>query len=212
MKLIVFAENLLLGELISEALSSAGHEAGKNVEISEGRFTYEGEDVFLVAISSRSETQIESIRMLRKQVPDIPIVVQCPTEMVDDLVVAFGDEVNAIIPDNQAFEVLVGCLCVAQSGITVTQENRIASPTYPEVSRTHDAGMPSLKSKKLTSPLSTRELSILSKVSDGFANKDIARALGISDSTVKVHLRSIYQKVGVKNRTQAALWARSQSV
>jgi DNA-binding NarL/FixJ family response regulator len=42
-------------------------------------------------------------------------------------------------------------------------------------------------------------------VADGLANKDIARRLGITEMTVKGHLSVVFSKLGVRNRTQAAL-------
>ena len=42
----------------------------------------------------------------------------------------------------------------------------------------------------------------------GLANKQIARRLGISESTVKVHIGSIFRRISVWDRTSAALWAR----
>jgi two-component system nitrate/nitrite response regulator NarL len=44
-------------------------------------------------------------------------------------------------------------------------------------------------------------------VAEGRSNKVIARILGIADATVKVHLKSLSRKIGVDNRTQAAMWA-----
>jgi DNA-binding NarL/FixJ family response regulator len=55
--------------------------------------------------------------------------------------------------------------------------------------------------------LSDREREVLVLVADGLANKQIARHLGISERTVKAHLTSIFQRIGVTDRTQAALWA-----
>ena len=49
---------------------------------------------------------------------------------------------------------------------------------------------------------------MLGLVSQGMANKRIARRLGISDRTVKAHLTRIFRTIGVTDRTQAALWAR----
>ncbi|WP_433989773.1 response regulator transcription factor [Sulfitobacter sp. TBRI5] len=60
---------------------------------------------------------------------------------------------------------------------------------------------------KTNGKLSKREVAILARLLDGFSNKEIANALGIADTTVKVHVRSIFQKTGAKNRTQAAIWA-----
>jgi DNA-binding NarL/FixJ family response regulator len=56
--------------------------------------------------------------------------------------------------------------------------------------------------------LSTREREVLICVAGGLPNKLIARDLGISEKTVKAHLTSIFQQIGVTDRTQAALWAK----
>jgi len=55
--------------------------------------------------------------------------------------------------------------------------------------------------------LSVREREVLVLVTRGFANKQIARRLGISEKTVKGHLTRVFQAIGVSDRTQAALWA-----
>jgi DNA-binding NarL/FixJ family response regulator len=55
--------------------------------------------------------------------------------------------------------------------------------------------------------LSARERDVLRLVAEGRPNKLIARELGISEKTVKAHLTSIFQRIGVTDRTQAALWA-----
>jgi DNA-binding NarL/FixJ family response regulator len=60
--------------------------------------------------------------------------------------------------------------------------------------------------------LSEREREVLALVAEGLPNKLIARRLGISEGTVKAHLTSIYQALGVTDRTQAALWARAQGL
>ncbi len=48
---------------------------------------------------------------------------------------------------------------------------------------------------------------LLKKLAEGASNKEISRDSGLADSTVKYHLRNIYSKMGVKNRTQAAIKA-----
>ncbi|HEY5013847.1 MAG TPA: LuxR C-terminal-related transcriptional regulator [Acidimicrobiia bacterium] len=49
---------------------------------------------------------------------------------------------------------------------------------------------------------------MLRLLAGGLANKQIARRLGIAERTVKAHLTSVFQQLGVTDRTQAALWAR----
>ena len=57
------------------------------------------------------------------------------------------------------------------------------------------------------SVLTGREQEVLSKLSDGRTNKQIAHDLGISYETVKEHVQHILHKIGVADRTQAAVWA-----
>jgi two-component system nitrate/nitrite response regulator NarL len=47
---------------------------------------------------------------------------------------------------------------------------------------------------------------------DGYSNKAIARKIGISDATVKVHVKAILRKARLRNRTQAAIWAMSNGL
>ena len=56
--------------------------------------------------------------------------------------------------------------------------------------------------------LSAREREVLLCLEAGHSNKMIARSFGITESTVKVHVKAILRKILVKNRTQAAVWAK----
>jgi DNA-binding NarL/FixJ family response regulator len=60
--------------------------------------------------------------------------------------------------------------------------------------------------------LSEREREVLALLSQGMANKEIARRLGISEKTVKAHLTNVFRQIKVTDRTQAALWARSNGI
>jgi len=55
--------------------------------------------------------------------------------------------------------------------------------------------------------LSPREREVLSKVAEGRSNEEIARHLGTTEVTVKVHLKKLLRKIRVDNRTQATIWA-----
>ena len=56
-------------------------------------------------------------------------------------------------------------------------------------------------------PLSGREMEVLTNVTKGMSNKEIAKTMGISHQTVKNHVTSILRKLGVEDRTQAAIYA-----
>lgn len=60
---------------------------------------------------------------------------------------------------------------------------------------------------KVRPELSERESEVLVLIAAGMTNKEIARRMGIAEKTVKAHLTNIFQRIGVRDRTQAALWA-----
>ncbi len=62
-----------------------------------------------------------------------------------------------------------------------------------------------------TEDLSPREQDVLRLVAQGLPNKRIARELEISEKTVKAHLTNVFQRIGVTDRTQAALWYREHA-
>jgi DNA-binding NarL/FixJ family response regulator len=78
------------------------------------------------------------------------------------------------------------------------------SPLDPKAARTL---LESRRARAHAPELTDREQEVLLLVREGLANKQIARRLGIAERTVKAHLTSIFQRLGVTDRTQAALWA-----
>jgi DNA-binding NarL/FixJ family response regulator len=102
--------------------------------------------------------------------------------------------VGYLLKDADPEEVLGGVRAVSRG----------ESPLHPRVAR-------ELLSARADPPagvqLTPRETQVLELVRDGLANKQIARRLGISERTVKAHLTSVFQRIGVADRTQAALWA-----
>lgn len=89
--------------------------------------------------------------------------------------------------------------------------SRGESPIHPRAARSLLAAR-SLASSSSSVQLTPREGEVLRLVRAGLANKQIARRLGISERTVKAHLTSTFQRIGVSDRTQAALWAERNGV
>jgi DNA-binding NarL/FixJ family response regulator len=82
------------------------------------------------------------------------------------------------------------------------------SPLAPNAASALVRGRASSPSREL----SAREREVLALLAEGLANKVIARRLGISEKTVKAHVTTIFQRLGVTDRTQAALWAHRHGV
>jgi two-component system nitrate/nitrite response regulator NarL len=74
----------------------------------------------------------------------------------------------------------------------------------------HDFALSKLSNDQAN--LTERERQILQCLLGGYGNKVIARMLGITEGTVKVHLKTLMRKISTVNRTQTALWARSHGI
>ena len=83
--------------------------------------------------------------------------------------------------------------------------SRGESPIHPKVARRLLTARTAAAPAEVS--MTPRETEVLALVRAGLANKQIARRLGISERTVKAHLTSVFQRIGVVDRTQAALWA-----
>jgi two-component system, NarL family, nitrate/nitrite response regulator NarL len=71
---------------------------------------------------------------------------------------------------------------------------------------------PPTPSNKLTRLLSSREVQVLNGLCLGKSNKEIARLLALMEPTVKLHVRTLYRKIGANNRTQAVILAKDAGV
>jgi len=109
--------------------------------------------------------------------------------------------VGYLLKDADAEDVLDGIRAVSRG----------ESPIHPRAARALlGARRPGGRNASGADPaaaLTPREREVLTLVAAGLANKQIARRLGISDRTVKAHLTSVFSRLGVEDRTQAALWA-----
>jgi DNA-binding NarL/FixJ family response regulator len=82
------------------------------------------------------------------------------------------------------------------------------SPLAPKAAQ----ALVAARAEQQTDPeLTPREREVLALLADGMPNKLIARRLDISEKTVKAHLTNIFQRIGVTDRTQAALWAQKHA-
>jgi DNA-binding NarL/FixJ family response regulator len=107
-------------------------------------------------------------------------------------------------------EKLIEAIRAAARGESFLQPS-IAAKVLAEFNRLEDRA-PVKPSAGLVEPLSDRELEILQQVAAGDSNKEIAARLFITEGTVKNHVTNILGKLGVRDRTQAALRAREMGL
>ncbi|HEX6305112.1 MAG TPA: response regulator transcription factor [Anaerolineales bacterium] len=102
---------------------------------------------------------------------------------------------------NVVREVAAGKYVVGDRVFDRSELERWLEPTTEEARQPFDNLEESLQ------PLSGREMEVLTHLTHGMSNKEIATHLGISHQTVKNHVTAILRKLGVEDRTQAALYA-----
>ena len=153
-------------------------------------------DVVLMDLSMPNVDGVEATRRIVDAHPGVHVVVL--TSFAEHQRVLDALEAGAVgylLKDADPEEVLSGVRAAHSGG----------SPLDPKAAR---ALVDARRAQRPARDLSAREEEVLRLVATGLANKQIARRLGISERTVKAHLTSVFQQLGVTDRTQAALWAR----
>jgi DNA-binding NarL/FixJ family response regulator len=157
-------------------------------------------DVLLLDLSMPDLDGIEVTGRLRESVPGTRVVVFTSFSDRERIVRALdAGAIGYLLKDAEPEEILAAIRAAARG------ESPLAPRAAAEL-------LADRKSRPPTVELTGRELEVLRLVVDGLANKQIARRLGISEKTVKGHLTNLFQRIGVADRTQAALWAERNGV
>ncbi len=154
-------------------------------------------DVVLMDLSMPQVDGVTATRLLLAAQPEARVVVL--TSFTADKQVASALAAGAVgyLLKDSAPEALFDAVRQANAGHTPI-DARVAGALLPGRRAADDEA----------AALSAREIEVLRLAAKGLANKQIARTLGISEHTVKVHLGNVFRRIGVSDRTSAAMWAR----
>ena len=153
-------------------------------------------DVILMDLSMPGMDGVEATAYLTTHVEGSKVVVLtsfADRERVQEAVAAGA--IGYLLKDCEPAELLAAVRSAAAGHVPI--DPRVAGALLPSG--------PSMTAEVVISP---RETEVLRLVAQGLANKQVARALGITERTVKAHLSRVYREIGVLDRTSAALWAR----
>jgi DNA-binding NarL/FixJ family response regulator len=151
-------------------------------------------DVVLMDLSMPVLDGVAATRQLVADRPDVRVVVLTSFSDRDRVRDALrAGAIGYVLKDCTPEELLSAVRAAAQGHAPL--DPRVAGALLPSSAAPADL-------------LSERETQVLRLVSKGLANKQIGRELGITERTVKVHLGNVFRRIGVGDRTSAAMWAR----
>jgi DNA-binding NarL/FixJ family response regulator len=152
-------------------------------------------DVVLMDLEMPDIDGIEATRRIRAGQPDVNVVLLTAFSDRERILAAIdAGAVGYLLKDAEPDELVRGLEAAARG----------ESPLSPKAAQALVAARGETGGQAQLTP---REDEVLALLAEGLPNKLIARRLDISEKTVKAHLTSIFQRIGVSDRTQAALWA-----
>jgi two-component system, NarL family, nitrate/nitrite response regulator NarL len=155
-------------------------------------------DVCVFDIRMPGTDGVAALEALRDRGDRRPVILLTADLEDAHLLAAVRAGVNGLVLKEGAEDSLLDCLEAVAAG------RRSVAP--PLLERALDLSIAGEKPNPFTS-LAPREAEIVEHVGRGLRNREIAQAIGMTEGTVKVYLHTIYQKLGVENRTELAILA-----
>jgi DNA-binding NarL/FixJ family response regulator len=156
-------------------------------------------DVVLMDIRMAGGDGLNALGRMKLDHPDLPIVLFSAYDNPTYIARAVALGASGYILKSASRERLIAALKTSAAGES--------SWTREELRRVTGALATPRLSQDIEVPLTQRESEVLRQMALGLTNKEIAKMLGISYETVKEHVQHILRKIGVSDRTQAAVWA-----
>jgi DNA-binding NarL/FixJ family response regulator len=153
-------------------------------------------DILLVDIDLPGMNGVQLVRELAPRMPDTHIVMLTGSVDRDDLVTAIRNGASGYLTKDTSPDGLVRAIHGIRKG-DLPMPRRLAAQLVRQL-----VGTPEARTSR--SGLSAREMEVLKLVTDGLTDRDIGDALGISPRTVGRHVGNVLDKLGVRNRAEAA--------
>ena len=164
-------------------------------------------DLALVDVRMPDLDGLELLRTVKGEWPQIPVIMLSTYENAPYVKRALSDGASGYLLKDATPEDLGQAINVALSGSGNVLSPRVIQNLFDDAESGSHNGV-----RRSEFSLTQRENDILGLLSEGRSNRDIAGALYLSEKTVKAHLAAIFRKLGVTNRTQAAMAAVSMGV
>ena len=146
---------------------------------------------------------LEGLSHFRKNWPDIPVAIISGIAEMNDVKDVLDHGAIGFFPKTLSGQALIRAIELTLAGERFNPVDYTPPPPYKSDAR-KPPELPHASAIRLT----PREQDVLRHLLTGAPNQEIATALGLQEVTIKLHVRGICQKLGAKNRTQAALIAK----
>jgi DNA-binding NarL/FixJ family response regulator len=160
-------------------------------------------DIVLMDLNMPECSGLEALRMLKETIPAIKVIILTVSDDDSDVFTAIKDGAEGYLCKDMEPYQLFEMLKRASKGEPAVGR-KLAARILQEFKKSSSLDEVPLKPDKTLTP---REIEVLELVGKGETNAEIAHTLYISENTVKLHLRSILEKLHLKNRIQAAVYA-----
>ncbi len=166
-------------------------------------------ETVIVRLTHERADPKEIMENSRNLAPNARVVFLVPQLNVNSLSECFSAGASGYLSESTSQETLMGSLrLVSAGGKAFPAELAELIPSVTSARRHKQMlSTDGFDRSTQSNTLSERELDVLRELGDGLPNKMIANRLGIAEATVKVYVKRVLRKIGVHNRTQAALWA-----
>ncbi len=162
-------------------------------------------DLALVDVRMPDLDGLELLRAIKAGWSDVPVIMLSTYENAPYVKRALSDGAAGYLLKDATPEDLSQAINVALSGSGNVLSPRVIQNLFDD--QGSSSGTHPQNGRRTEYSLTQREHDILELLSEGRSNRDIAQALFLSEKTVKAHLAAIFRKMGVTNRTQAAMMA-----
>jgi DNA-binding NarL/FixJ family response regulator len=157
-------------------------------------------DLALIDLHMPGMSGMDGVIRFRAAFPEIPLVVLSASELAEDIHRLLAAGALGYVTKSSPSEVILGALRLVLAGgvyipPSVLDQRSGADP---------DPARPG--------PLTARQMEVLRELAKGQSNKQIAKALAVTEGTVKIHLAAIFRILKVNNRTEAVLVAQKMGI
>jgi len=162
-------------------------------------------DILILDLRMPRGDGLEILRTLRREKLPTKVVLLAAALEEDEILDALRLGVRGVVLKELAPQLLVECVRKVHAG-EQWLEKQLSSRVLETLLRREAGG------RAASSVLTPREIEIVRMVASGLRNRELARRLGVTEGTVKIHLHNIYKKLKVQSRVELVLHAQSNKL